>query len=297
MNGNNDKVVKRFNEIECVINPPVKVLNRNRIDQVTFNSIPTLSSVKQVEDTSKIAWNRWTTDKFSIHALNKDIGLYLYNNVEEIKQEVNNNWGIPSFDFEHEIRIFCCPSETTLHKLFNINKTSFEYKEDKKVIYVWLVLNDSNLESLKSLIMSVSLIELEYHYKYTFPLWIHRGMPLLSVNSEKVKESLAFITETNKVRKVDNLIKTDYSEYGELDEVSKKSFDISSSLLCLMIRKEFGQNNFHKCMLKNVDIVSYLRFKDAESFGEKYRQYCGYLRNDYLTNKINENYLIIRPKE
>lgn len=290
---NKDKsiVVKSFNE------PKQTIFNTNDPDKIVFDSIPVPTGFKTSEDASKIAWNRWTNDKFTIHSLDKEMGEYLYNNIQSITHESNNIWGLPNHDYQHEVRIFCCPSQTILHKLFNINETSFEYKEDKKVIYVWLILNDSNLDSLKSLTTSINLIELEHHYNYNFPLWIHRGMPLLSVNVNKTKESIKLASEINKVKKIENLTELDYESYSKLEPLSKKTFDTSSALFCLMIRKEFGQDHFHKCMLKTTDVLSYLKYENMDSFNKKFGYYCAYLIRDYKNNKLNENYITITAKK
>lgn len=266
-------------------------------EKVFFDSIPTIKGIKSSdEDLSKISWNRWTVDKFSIHSIDKNIGTYLYKNIKDIKKEVLVKWGLPNIEFNHEIRIFCCSSEENLQKLFNINKSSFEFKEDKKIIFVWLILNESNLNSFKSLMMSISLIELEFKYNYSFPLWIHRGMPSLC-DINKTKEHLQYMYDLNKTGRIKNLIILEQSEYDDLEDNSKKLFDISSSLLCLMIRKEFGQDNFQKCMLKNVKIYQQLGFKDLDSFSLKYRYYCHYLLDDYKKNILPEEYLNIKPKK
>lgn len=291
LNSDKNIVVKSFNK-------PKQILNvSNKYDKIVFETIPVPTGLKTSEDVSKIAWNRWTINKFTIHSLDKEIGEYLYNNIQSVAHDSNNIWGLPNHDYQHEVRIFCCPSETTLHKLFNINETSFEYKKDKNVIYVWLILNNSNLDSLKSLTTSINLIELEHHYKYNFPLWIHRGMPLLSVNIDKTKESIKFASEINKVKKIENLIELDYEKYNSLDETSKKTFDSTSALFCLMIRKEFGQDHFHKCMLKTTNILNYLKYENMDSFNRKFGYYCAYLIRDYKNNKLNENYITITAKE
>lgn len=291
LNSDNNKVVNHFKNVE----KPIKVLTAS--DQIVFDSIPAPTGFKTSEDTSKIAWNRWTTDKFTIHSLDKKIGEYLYNNIQSVAYNANDIWGLPNHDYKHEIRIFCCPSESILHKLFNINETSFEYKDDKKVIYVWLILNESNLDSLKSLTTSVNLIELEHHYNYNFPLWVHRGMPLLSVSNDKTKESIKLASEIKKVKKIENLIELDYESYSKLESLSKKTFDVTSALFCLMIRKEFGQDHFHKCMLKTTNISNYLKYESMDVFNKKFGYFCAYLIRDYKNNKLNESYITIKAKE
>lgn len=264
---------------------------------VFFDTIPTVSGIKSSdENLSKISWNRWTLDSFSIHSIDKDMGVYLYNNIKNIKKEVLVKWGLPDIAFKHEVRIFCCSSEENLKKLFNINKSSFEFKEDKQIIYVWLIFNESNLDSLKSLLMSVSLIELEFKYNYSFPLWIHRGMPLLSSLS-KTKESIEYIYTFNKIKQFKNLVSVDKLQYSESEDSYKKLFDVSSSVLCLMIRKEFGQDNFQKCMLKTTSVYKQLGFEDIDSFNSRFFSYCYYLRNDYKKNILKEEYLEIKPKQ
>lgn len=264
---------------------------------VFFDSIPTIKGIKSSdENLSKISWNRWTVDEFSIHSIDKTIGVYLYENIKNIKKEALVSWGLPNIDFNHEIRIFCCSSEENLQKLFNINKSSFEFKEDKNIIYVWLNLNESNLNSFKSLMMSISLIELEHKFKYSFPLWIHRGMPSLC-DIDKTKEYIKYVHDADKIGRANNIIELEQTEYNELKDDSKKLFDISSSLLCLMVRKEFGQDNFQKCMLKNVKVYQQLGFKDVDSFSLKYKYYCRYLIHDYEKNILKEEYLEIKPKK
>jgi hypothetical protein len=290
LNSDNNKVVNHFKNTKT----PVKVSIAS--DQVVFDSVPAPTGFKTSEDTSKIAWNRWTADKFTIHSLDKKIGEYLYNNIQSVARNANDIWGLPNNEYKHEVRIFCCPSESILHKLFNINETSFEYKDDKKVIYVWLILNESNLDSLKSLITSVNLIELEHHYNYNFPLWVHRGMPLLSVSNDKTKESIKLASEIKKVKKIENLIELDYENYSKLESVSKKTFDVTSALFCLMIRKEFGQDHFHKCMLKTTNISNYLKYENMDAFNKRFGYYCAYLIRDYKNNKLNENYITITAK-
>lgn len=273
----------------------------SNFEKISYNVLPkpAVEDEKQSEKVEAV-WNRFTVNKFSIHSIDEEVGKRLSEEIVHFKNESLKMWGFPLIDYETETRIFICPNQEILNKLFNIENSAFEYREDRKVVYVWMVLNNDNYHSFQTMSMSIALIQLENKFNYEFPLWIHRGMPILSASLDKAKESVKLLSDLNQIQTikyVTNLTDTDYRQLDADGKTSyKKQYDATAAFLCLFIRKEFGQSKFHLCMLKNIKIESVLGFSSYDELDNKFTYYCVYLRDDFLKNRLNDNYLTIKSK-
>lgn len=288
-----------YSSYEAKESKPVKTSFSDHIINYEFipkyDKLPMPSNVSDAE--TEAAWNKFTIDTFSIHSIDIDIGKKLSSDIESFKKESLNSWGIDDFKFEQETRIFICPTEDILNKLFNIKNSAFEYRQDKKILYIWMVLNESNYNSFKSVSMSMCLIHLENKFNYKFPLWIHRGMPLLSISLDKTKETIKIISDLRQIQTVKYVSNLKDIEYKQLEDKYKKQYDATAAILCLFVRKEFGQDKFHFAMMENVVLYKLLGYTTPEEFDSKFTYFCTYLLDDFVKNRINSNYLLIKPKK
>jgi len=82
--------------------------------------------------------------------------------------------------------------------------------------------------------------------------------------------------------------------YKTMEESSEiESFDLKSAVICLMLRKEFGKDNFIQ-FLKTNDYNCFGYNSDLENFEEILNKYYNYLLEDMTNNEVPDEYLDIK---
>jgi hypothetical protein len=240
-------------------------------------------------DTTGLVWNKWDTKNFIILSLDKNQGYEIYNKIENIKNKVLFRWGIQNFNFKIKCKVVCVPDAKTLNGFFRIDKSYSEFSKDKNGIVdscsIWLNLEDFN--SLEKEINKLILLQLD-----EFSWWTKRGMILLNENFDEIKSNIVKYTMD-----LSNLKNIDENKWKEKSDIDKKNFDNNSMLMCLFIRKEFGQNifkNFVRSQQSEKDIREILGFDSAQDFDKTFKRYVESIHKDVINSKIPDSYLEIK---
>ncbi len=233
------------------------------------------------DDLKGLVWNKWDTDNFIIISIDKNQGLYLKNNLEKIKSHLLSSWGFKDFRFTGECKIVCVSDKKLLKRIFRLDSPRFEIKQNEngKTSYaIWFSLDDNNIPT--SELMQLCLFQLENYYKHDFLLFCEKGISFLS-NSSNIKKRLL----SNKLSSI---------SFEDLLKENKEDpdFDIKSAVVCLLMCKEYGKNNF----------INYLKTKNTAEFGindtNKFNQiinrYYKNLIDDLQNNRTPEDYLTIK---
>jgi hypothetical protein len=231
------------------------------------------------EDLKGMVWNKWTTKNFIILSIDKNQGIYLKNNIEKIKTWLLNRWGLSDVDFEGECKVVCVSDKRLLKRIFRLDNSKFEVRKDQngnvQTSIIWFSLEDYDRDMAMFELMNICLYQFENKYKKSLPSFCKKGMSFLSQQPEIIKQKI-----------LEEPV-TEISFEKDLKEAQ-------CGVLCLLLRKEYGQDNFVR-YLSNDNLDSF-GFKQKEKFDEILNRYYRNLLEDIKTNKIPNEYLKIKNR-
>ena len=250
-------------------------------------------------------WNRWETPNFTILSLDREQGGYLFENLENIKRWTLNRWGLPNIKFSAECRILCVPDQETMKKLFRISSSQVESREEDgriKMHVIWLVFDQRPVECIPSAITMICLSELEQKYEFEFPFWVRRGMSILNLSTSQIeaamREMRSRIQERDKLYFSESMLRMTKERFSKLEPELQLLYDAEAAILCLLVRKEFGQRNF--LWLATVpsteeSVRQVLGFSSFKSLDETFKRYLYHLSEDVSLGETPGHYLDIEP--
>lgn len=248
-----------------------------------------------------LSWNRYTTENFVIVSIDDKQGKWLSENIEKIKSWSLTRWGFNDLSFSKECRIFVVPNKSLLKKLFNIDQSKYEIKEELTAI--WLVLDDKPTKIIPPIITNINLYEFDTKYQVVTPFWFKRGMAQLNTSIPEIHQKIGKFAESFKK---DQPIFTSENIFGMTEELFKSEenkllFDQQCMILCLMLRKEFGEAKLQGLIRisNNNDPQDVLKvvygFDGYEHFDKQYYLFMKELGEDILKDKTPYSYLEIKP--
>lgn len=274
-------------------------------DQVYFQSLPVPSGVEMSNDPTipNIAWNRWTTQNFTILSIDPAQGEYLKDNIEMMKSWTLTRWGLQDIKFSKECRIYCAPNKETMKKLFNIDSSFAEVKGD--ISYLWLVLDGKPSEIVPSGLTIISLNEYQKVSGRNYGWWVHRGIPNINLTLPQIRNNMisieASLQKDNEIFFSKSIFTLTETEWKKLPENQKKLFDLESAAMCLLIRKEYGQNLFLQFLNSSYsenELSNILGFSGYNNFDITFKRYLVNLTGDIRANKTPDHYLqVSSPKK
>jgi hypothetical protein len=107
----------------------------------------------------------------------------------------------------------------------------------------------------------------------------------------------------SKLFDVDSLLNLNEAQYDALSGDRKNIFVSQSSILCLLLRKEFGEVKMHSFlkvsyqMGSNAAVEKVLGFKNMQEFQKTYTRYLSGLSKDVKEKITPDSYLIIKKNE
>jgi hypothetical protein len=239
------------------------------------------------EDLKGLVWNKWSTNNFIIISIDKSQGLYLKNNLEDIKSNLIKSWGIKDINFKGECKIVCVSNDKLLKRIFRLENSKFEFRKNENGeinCVIWFSLeNTSDLPVAE--FMQLCISQLEIHNNDVFPLFCKRGMSVLSQNFEDSSSKLLG-------KNIEKISFKDIFSKKEQDVVDWNDFDIKSSVACLLLRKEYGQDNFLNFL--NSKKLEEFGIINSEKFDEIINRYYRNLIDDLKNNKTPKDYLQIQ---
>ena len=277
-------------------------------DLVYFKSLPTPTGIEKSNDPSipKIGWNRWTTTNFTILSIDLNQGDYLKNNIEQMKTWCMQRWGLQDMDYKTECRIFCVPNKETMQKLFNIETSRAETKNDinkNTVNYLWLVLDGRPAEVIPSGLTLVSLREYETATSRKIGWWAQRGMAALNISIGQIKTNITyserFIENNDKMFFSKSLFSITEETWKKLSIGEQNLFDSEAAALCLMIRKEYGQSMFLSMLeySNEKSLKETLGFSNYTHFDITFKRFLVNICKDIREGRTPDNYLQILRRD
>lgn len=257
--------------------------------------IPTGSTVgNEIKD---LTWNKLDTENFVILSISKDQGLYLAKNLEKIKEKSLARWGIPNFKFSAPCKIVCLPSKELMQKLFRLDTTYVEGEN------VWLLLDGNPDELIPPSIMMVCLDQYAKMKNIKIGYWASRGMATLNASVPQIKSEILSLKEEmnakNNTLSSKNIFAMTDDDYFKQNETQRRMFDQQSTVLCLMLRNEYGSSKFLQMLNANPTEESFrkiYKFNSFEDFDKTFKRYMYYLCNDVSLAKTPDKYLRLYSK-
>jgi len=247
-------------------------------------------------------WNRYVGKNFTIMSIDNEKGKELVNDLENLKKSALTRWGFPDVKFTKECRVFVVPDYDLLKKLFNLNVGKVQLRKELNVI--WCVGDDKPNKSILPYLTQVCLYEYETVESTTLPVWFKRGCITLSTSVPDVRETLKPFNEIARKEQFNHSAEQMFTfteeDYNKQTTENKKVFDQQAALLCLMLRKEFGQfklQGFLRLQARNKpeDVLQLVYgFKSFSQFDKQYVRFMKELCADIADDHTPDSYLEIK---
>ena len=261
------------------------------------------SSFSQAPD-SDLKWHRWTTNNFVILSIDKEQGDYLFNNIEDIKEASVSKWGIKNSVFDNRCKIIVVKDKELFEKMFRIDETRVEIRknsDESSQAIIWCLIDGSSIDIPVSVAVSEAHFASQKDYGC---FWASKGMSLLAQSLSDIKAGAkrvnGFIVEDKPMYFGKSIFNINRAQYKKLSVEHKQLFDDESVLLCLMLRKEFGQVKFLSFIEEagRGDIEKSLKevfgFNDFSDFDVSFKTYMNDVSRDVLNDKTPDSYLGIK---
>jgi len=262
-----------------------------------------------------LSWHRWETNNFVILSIDEKQGRWLFDNIENIKAQLLSRWGLPNIDFpkreyvkgispEPGCMILCVPNKEIMQKLWRRNKPFSEVREeDGKIVlnFSVLLLEDGFSKSIHKEITPICLKELEHRIGGNFGFWAYRGIAGLNRSPAQIRGD---ITKLERIYKVNRLIFFSKLMFEMTEDRMHKFpghrelYDSEAMVLCLLLRKEFGQRKFLEFLTSDGtedDFLKIYKFDSLDDFDLVLKRYIGYLGKDVEAGETPDNYLQVVP--
>lgn len=262
-------------------------------------------------------WNRWETENFVILSLDPKQGSYLYNNIEKIKTWALMRWGLPDIPFprrtyksgqpaEPGCMLVCVPDKEYLKKLFRLESSQSEVQiDDKNQIarsVAWISLDQSPAEIIPFAITTICLKEFEQITGTKFNPWLYRGMSYLNATLPQIRQTLsplaAQVQQNQKIFFSKAIFEMTEDEWSKLEKPQQQLFDAESAAMCLLLRKEFGQDNFLSFLRGGAteqNLAKTFGFRSYDELDATFKRYLYNLSNDINSRAAPDHYLQVSP--
>lgn len=257
-------------------------------------------------DIQGLVWNKWTTENFTILSLDKAQGKSLFDNIENIKTWTVHRWGLRDVKFSAECRVFCVSTKDLLKKLFNLDSSHGEVRKNNGSIEIsalWLVLDENPAKTIPPALTYVVLSEIEQQGNTEFGMWAKRGISFLNSTRSQIRtnfQELQTQLDGNQELFFSNgLFGITEDQFFSLSSDKKELFDIEAGILCLLLRKEFGQDNlllFFQTKQSEEDLSRQYGFSDYQQFDATFKRYMTYLIQDAVSGRLPDTYIDINNK-
>jgi len=287
-------------------------------EDISKVSLP--SEVKQemrVDDKDKEIqgkqWNRWTSGKFVVCSLNDTQAKFLHENLDKVRAWTLTRWGLPDTPLASECRLICVDDKAFFKKLFNLEQTKVEIRRKTGKIemsVIFMLLDDRPARTIPSPLTEICISEYEQQNNVKFGWWAHRGMCLLNGSLPDIRKNLS---DLHTLVKADTalymgkgLLTMTEEQYAQANAADKEKYDKCAVALCLLLRKEFGQDKFLKMIVEPGDPEAALKkiygFDNYGQFDASFKRYMVDLTSDIVGARPKrpvtpDSYLQIKPKK
>lgn len=257
----------------------------------TFPESPEKTQKQEILDEYKdLVWHKLDTENFIILSIDKNQGFYIKNNIENIKSLIITRWGLADIKFSSQCKIICVKDRNLLFKLFKIENIHYEIRkndEDKiSLCAIWMCYDD--IDKINQGLSDICFSEMEQYKNKKIPVHIKKGMCYLNKDLDVIKNELKELPEQE--------IKYEQITSNKIEENNKNpDYEKQCAILSLLLRKEFGQNNFINYLSDN-DLSKNFGINDNKIINKILNRYYKNLIGDLKQNKVPNDYLDIRRK-
>jgi len=261
------------------------------------NSDPELRSLE---------WNRYVNKNFVILSIEDSQGLWLCKNAPKLNEWCVSRWGFTPKDLSKECRMFCVPNNSLLKKLFGLDSPKVEIRKDKdgktEIMAMWFVLDETRTTPfLPQSLTRIGFSDFSEQNNYTVPFWFMRSAELINSSAKTSFKNAAEVFEKSEYKNVSllsckDLLTTDAKVYQAMPSNKKDCFDSQSVVLCMMLRKEFGEAKLHYFLnvLQGGNLALALKssygYESLEDFEKKYLLYYRDFSKDLSQDKVPNSY-------
>jgi hypothetical protein len=245
-----------------------------------------------VSQKENFTWNKWETENFIIMSIEKDQGLSLKGSVESLKDEHSERWGLERAGLKAKCKVVCVRDAEMLKRFFGVDSPRAETRRDSsgKILTSAIWVDFKRIQELPSLVAFICVSDGSLGDNR---LYVQRGISLLSLPSERVK------SELKQSGKLDfaEVSSLSSEKWFDLSSQDRALFDRRSALICLMLRKEFGEERFLKFLLGTQDqnsVRSVYGFRDAAEFNSTLNRYSENLSKDIGEGITPDSYVTVK---
>jgi hypothetical protein len=257
-----------------------------------------------------LVWNRWTSKNFTVCSINDKQAEFLNENLEKVKSWATNRWGLPDDAFASECRLLCVDDAALFKKLFNLTETKVEIRRENgkiKQTVIFLLLNDLPSKIIPLPLTEVCLAEFEQKNGIKLGTWAKRGIARLNCSLPDIRRQLTslhlFVNDDKGLYFGKSLFEMTDEQYLKESPENQRVFDHCSVVVCLMLRKEFGQDKFQTVSdaiePRRSSQGSVYGFAGYAQFDGSFKQYMKDLSNDVAGvngRSTPDHYLQVLPK-
>lgn len=253
-----------------------------------------------------LQWNRWTSKNFTVCCLNDVQAQYLHKHLELVKTWTFARWGLYDIDFSTNCKIIGVDNPDLFKKFFNLDSTKVEIIRDSsghiKETVIFLLITDKPSHVVPIPLTEVCMAEFAQKYNANFSMWSIRGMSLLNGTFDQIRERISevapLLDKEETLFFTKKLMEMDREQYLKLSENKKRLYDNCALMLCLMIRKEYGQDSYLKLIKtaseKENAVKKVLKFGGYQTFDKAFKRYMTDLTKEVISGKTPDRYLQIK---
>lgn len=256
-------------------------------------------------------WNRWESENFVVCALNDTQTQYLHEHLELVKAWALTRWGLGDAPFTAECRLLCVDDAAMFEKLFGLKKSTAEIRRSAdgkiKLSIIYLLTDNKPSRVVPVPLTEVCISEFNQRWSEYWGWWAYRGMSILNGSIDQIKSNLINLNDDIKENRTvyfgKSLFEMTREQYLALPADKQEAFDRSSVVLCLMVRKEFGQEKSLRLLKKTANrsdpelaLQELYRFKNYADFDLTFKKYMADLCHDIAIGKTPVSYLQIKEK-
>lgn len=261
---------------------------------------------KQVFSEKGITWKCARTINFVILSLDEKQTLMWKAQLENIKEKSITRWGFANEPFGVECRVVILPNKQWMQKLYRISdsRTQVLYDNQGRIqrYSIFLAQDDNPMDYLPSSLIRIYLSQYEQNHHVKLGLWFSRGLGTLSLPTSQVKKRLVFMMDAMSKQPIPfsgkDVFAMDLASLQQYNAQQRTVYDAESVVMCLLLRKEFGQKNFVKFVEGESSESALIRvygFNGFSEFDRTFKRYLFNLANDMMQNKTPDDYLNIIP--
>lgn len=270
---------------------------------LAFTASTALGQTPVPDPYKNMQWHRKQTQNFEIVAIDAAHAQQLSVYVENLKTWIYKRWGLNNVPFDKPCMIICVPSQAIFSEFFRkdsiephiANSKNFD-GADRSVYGIWIAADTSGrwlTASLPEKIGRVCMMNYESTYRIGLGLWLQVGSATLNNDVGVIRSVLSRASSTT--LSAEQLFAETQASYDAKTPEQKMEFRRCSTALCLLLRKEFGEQRFHSFLSQTAaqgsPAIQVYGFTSLSQLNASYIAYVNNLSYDLQQGVTPNSYL------